>query len=403
MALDYLMAGILIISLIFFSLNLIIPTVHVSLQHIHEQQLQPFTERVFDKILLSTGLPGNWGSDFTVDENSLEGFGLSSNLELGNLTEFYLLDADKVQRIVNEVDNLYYIPTSTISSLLGLTFQDDSGNEHLKYGFRLRIVPALNITITVLGTYQIKGVEKPCYFNVTVKNYEGKPAPNADVTGIYLVGFAKKQGQDESADYFSGVLTNKTDWRGMCTLNFHEIIDEINIKAPGQFKKVGIYLLIYADYFGLKSFSTWYQADDVLDALVIGDKLVITFPVEKVLPNSARFLKGAIGIRDKAPYVTVIPMDEDKIIINKGGKNYYVYNLTRLDPSINTIAIMASVAVGQGQGRIYRFIASPYPRTVDYISTSTPSTGMKIAVLKRIVRIGEFTYYSELSLWRIAE
>jgi len=59
-ALEYLVAGLIMIIFISFSSAVIMPSVYIPLTHIKEQQLDVLAERITDKILLTPGNPYDW-------------------------------------------------------------------------------------------------------------------------------------------------------------------------------------------------------------------------------------------------------------------------------------------------------------------------------------------------------
>ncbi|MBS7612334.1 hypothetical protein KEJ27_09090 [Candidatus Bathyarchaeota archaeon] len=59
-ALEYLVAGLIMIIFISFSSAVIMPNVYIPITHIKEQQLDILAERITDKILLTPGIPHDW-------------------------------------------------------------------------------------------------------------------------------------------------------------------------------------------------------------------------------------------------------------------------------------------------------------------------------------------------------
>jgi len=115
-------------------------------------------EGLLDTLLLSPGEPSNWG-ELSYNPQLL---GLAS----ANVFEEYALDPRKVERLTP--NSTYYIPPATLRSLLGISST---------IGMSLRIVPALNVTITPAGSDK---------YNLTVRDLRGLPIPNVNVTGYYV-------------------------------------------------------------------------------------------------------------------------------------------------------------------------------------------------------------------------
>jgi len=115
-------------------------------------------EGLLDMLLLSPGEPSNW-NDFSDDPQRL---GLASSKAF----EDYALDSQKVERLTP--NSTYYIPPATLRSLLGISST---------IGLSLRIVPALNLTVTF---------EEPGEYTLTARDLKGLLVPNVNVTSYYV-------------------------------------------------------------------------------------------------------------------------------------------------------------------------------------------------------------------------
>jgi len=169
---DHIIA-ILVVCVMFVSAVVILPTLSItSFKAVDQQQLRNTALNIFNAMLLDTGEPVNWGSmrPFNMNDPRVKRFGLASFED----TSFYVLDPDKVQRLV--VGNpLNYCDYNKVRELLGLR----------DYGFRLRIVPPFNVTFL-----KVSVTNNLLRYNASVFYLDGTPIPNAEAyaTVVYTKG-----------------------------------------------------------------------------------------------------------------------------------------------------------------------------------------------------------------------
>ena len=169
---DHIIA-ILVVGMIFVGAVVVLPTMSiVNLQAVDQQQLRNTALNVFNAMLLDTGEPVDWGSfrSFKMNDPRVQRFGLASSHD----STFYVLDPDKVQRLV--VGNpMNYCDYTRVRELLGLQ----------NYGFHLRIIPPFNVTF-------LSTTVTPCCINykASVAYLDGTPIPNAQTyaTVVYAKG-----------------------------------------------------------------------------------------------------------------------------------------------------------------------------------------------------------------------
>ncbi len=167
------MIAILIVGVIFIGAVVVLPSMSLTnFKVVDQQQLRNTALNVFNAMLLDPGDPTDWGSmrPFYINDPRVERFGLGSVRD----STFYVLDPDKVQRLV--VNNpMNYCQYDRVRELLEL--QD--------YGFTLRIVPPFNVTFT--GT---SVVSSTLTFYARVTYLDGSPIPNANAysTVVYSKG-----------------------------------------------------------------------------------------------------------------------------------------------------------------------------------------------------------------------
>ncbi|MEM1547382.1 MAG: hypothetical protein QXP91_13110 [Candidatus Methanomethylicia archaeon] len=428
--LDYLVAGLVIIIILTFSANSIFSLTSTTLQHVEEEQLNPLAERLLDKILLTPGEPLDWGNltitydnkgnRFIISEREITDFGLGyveMQNNLGSVIDPYVLDPDKVARMANKD---FQPSSSRILQILGLTWD----GIHPKYGFRLRIVPALNITITPTGTILRNGYNVPSKFDISVKSYDGYPAVNARVKAIYLV-VQMEQARDSNQNQMeqardsnqnqTEVLLNiskpievLTDWKGECNnIDFTNFLSNLQDGNQGM-KKVEAYILLaYASYYGIRSFNQYYQYNygNVLEASIMGSYLVIKFPENSEDPEGARHPEKLLQIGEYVVAKTDIDPKRGELVINKGHYKLKVLKIGGIDPwlNLNLLYIFWAPLQEPVKPAKYCLVVVDYPSLVDYSTSTYPGEGLKIFTTHRYCRIGSLTYVAELSVWRMAE
>jgi len=188
--------AIVIVGLMFVGAVVVMPTMSfVNLQVIDQQQLRNTALNVFNTILLDTGQPINWGSirDFTTNDLRVKRFGLAGAEE----STLYVLDPDKVQRLVNG-NPLGEMTYARVKQLLGLQ----------GYGFSLKIIPPFIVTFS---SNDISVVGNTLSYRAEVSYLDGRPIPNAQIysTVVYSKG----------NDYFniSQSGPSQTNALGMCS------------------------------------------------------------------------------------------------------------------------------------------------------------------------------------------
>ena len=114
---DHIVA-ILVVGVIFVGAVVVLPAMSfANLQAVDQQQLRNTALNVFNALLLDIGEPTNWGSmePFDINDPRVKRFGLASVED----SMFYVLDPDKVQRLV--VGNpLNYLEYDRVRELLEL-------------------------------------------------------------------------------------------------------------------------------------------------------------------------------------------------------------------------------------------------------------------------------------------
>ncbi len=378
---------ILVISLVLsFSFYTVNVTTKSQLLLAKEEQLNTIANNLFNKIFFSPGYPVDWGSNIYINESNLLGFGLAAIAR-----EPYSLDIDKILRLYETTGNTtnpLYIPPSTVGRVLGI-YSDG----YWKYGFSIKIVTALNITITPGDP----SASPPSKFYIRVSDYEGRPATNAYVRGVLFAVYAIGGQVNVNFDIIKVSAYNITDITGSTILNF----DVSSI--PTQ--RAAYLVIVTARYYGLQS-QAMYTKGNVLSLVIVGNYVIVNMSdVEDVIP-SARHLRVAAVEFTSDLQVILNPLinltnSEAGRIINKGRFNYRVYELS--NPISDDVIFVGLLVVTRGQ---YYMVFAERPRTPLSLVYSTHGfmyAGVKSVVLNGLFRVGENTYYVELTVWRMSE
>lgn len=379
---DHIIA-ILIVGMIFVGAVVILPTMSLAnLQAVDQQQLRNTALNVFNAMLLDTGKPANWGSmgDFKMNDPRVQRFGLGSVRD----STFYVLDPDKVQRLV--VGNpLNYCDYNTVRELLALQ----------NYGFRLRIIPPFNVTF--LNTH-VTGDH--LYYKVRVLYLDGTPIPNAQTyaTGIYTKG----------KEYFNITQSGpfETNAMGIC-----EGTVELGITEP-EYYMITLRVTV-ADVATLIVTSGQTVNNTIANINIVYDTLVLTStkdpPDYNEPPNDNVWIQDivAIGSQGSLWYLFKGNKTGQSNKFNTGVGSFEVwdqifYGLHDFEPIILIFNFWAVDEV-TGHGRQQVLIVMAYP---DILGTSvfdyggSPKSSSASVRIQRSVIISSMTYTAELWLWK---
>lgn len=405
---DNIFAFLVLVLILVTFMGYIIPSAYLSFTTVKEHQLEEIAQAVMDKILLSPGYPEDWGDITLVEsEEDLMSFGLQ---KAGG--EPYELDIDKVLRIASvDTSSVKALPDTVrihpvrIAELLGL----GKG-----YEFSIRIMPALNITgrVTERRDFQSGGQQHsiPEIVEVTVKTPEGRPAINANVTGLYVfMNIRKKEGGDVSYSNYTFV-TGRTDREGRTTLDFTRFVEEMVEKLGNELKRSCSTVIVYADYYGIRAINTTvfeHEMDGILKGMAVGNYLVVEFPYELNFTPAARHLgppgNPEVSLANPPYYVYTSGFEDDSNgesgwIINRGHYNFRVYELSSFVDDDVSLMILPAKYTGT-------YYAIPFYRAPSEVVCQqwTVAGNVKTSVLRRMVKVGSFHYIFELRVWRGGE
>lgn len=403
---DYMAVGVILFALATFAVSTMFPVLSSSLTGIKEEQLQPVAEKTTTKICSTPGSPENWGTAYTIIENGdndtllieeLKGFGLARFINGETLSE--VLDKDKLLRLVPTTstgqENLLYLEPQKVADLLGLTWD----GTNLKYGFHLELKQALNLTATPNKWYTKKEGKYqhsfPYAFELRVRNSDEVAAAGSSIKCTYVVFWLSRN----EFNYSYLVKDAVADWEGRALVEFDSSqIGTLLNKGSNN----TVILIAYAEYFGIKSQTITYDSSgDVLEAFVIGNQMFVEFPTGSDVPEGARHVRGLFGIS----YSNVIALPvikkggEAQSVINKGSKSFAIFDFGPLDETLDTLGLYVMYL-----GKPVVVLARRPPPIIRYGTwgSGVPS-GLKVVMLRRMVKIGELSYWAELYMWRTAE
>jgi hypothetical protein len=392
---DNMFAFLILLLILVTFMGYIVPSAYLSFTTVKEHQLEEVAQAIMDKVLLSPGIPEDWGDILRVENSSqLSAFGLQ---KAGG--EPYELDMDKVLRIINtggeQLPETVQIDPWTIARLLGI---------EKKYGLSIRIAPALNMSAKPLSYYDLKGgVTVPSVIKVTVKTPEGRPAISANVTGIYvLMIIQNEEGEDVCyVDYVDRTSVANVD--GCATIDFTDFLEDAKTRV-GNLQRSFSAAVIYADYYGIRAVNSSLLGEtDVLQGSTVDDYLIVRFPEGGVYIPGARHLRNQTALANPPYYVYLSKLlnetnGESGMVVNRGAKDYRVYRVSNtIDEDVAFIMMPVKYL-----GRYYVVNFRRPPSTI-ICQIGMAGGNIKTSVLRRMVRIGSFHYVFEVRVWRWGE
>lgn len=377
---DHIVA-ILVVGAVFVGAVVVLPNMSFnSIQAVDEQQLRNTALSVFDAMLLDTGAPTSWGSmvPFYKNDPNVTRFGLASAQD----STFYVLDPDKVQRLVL-TNPLNYLEYEKVRQLLKLE----------GYGFNLRIVPPFNVTntdntpIPTRSPITLNG--KNLSYSVKVSYLTGGPIPNAmiDAKIVYAA--------DSQFSIARRPLVS-TDSLGLggdiATLDFEP-------------KYVMVVLRVtVADVATIVVTFGSAQPDNIANINFVGDSLILTTP--DVVDKANRWITNIIPVIEDGEIEFLYNGTKDDTL-NWGSNDNWTRTFNGLryrNPTIFILAVWAVPTVGgHAEGRQEVLVAGPYQNLLgftvfqygDLSSRNRPSV-----TIQRSVIISGMTYLAELTLWK---
>ena len=375
---DYLI-GVTVMGVIFISAVFVVPQMsYVNLLYLDQQQLRNIASQTLKTILLEVGYPVDWGTSDPFDPDNVERFGLAEF----ESSSFYVLDPDKVQRLVPD-NPLGYIEYDKMRELLGLE----------GYGFSISIVSPFNVTIEN-EVFEFDDDDADIELEVTISSRGGTPIPNAVVESTII--YSTKSGN--TATLYFTVDTNLTDSVGKCKVQKH-------IDAPSGEEFTDMIVIFRITVADVATLVVSYQKtppDDIAEIAMVGDELILTVP--EATPRGARWVDNIVKF-DWESFVFVYNgtrSNDDKLTYGQGYK-VWSRNFANLKKENPSLLLFDFWAVDPGVGRRSVLIAGPSPnwmgsRVLHYggVPTSTSSS----AKIQRNVVISGMVYTVELTMWK---
>ncbi|MGB9760778.1 MAG: hypothetical protein ACPLZG_13190 [Thermoproteota archaeon] len=402
-AVDNLFSVIILFFIVTVGLLFLYPLFYVPKTEAKEHQLEDIAVATFNKIISTPGIPPDWGTDLSINASNLQAFGLAK----ANATLPYTLDINKILRITNSssfsMPSTAYIDPETIAKLLGLRGEN-------RYEFSITITPALNISYVPLSYLNI-GSQKnpdliPTTFKVTVTNYAGKPAANANVTITYVLVVVETKGQSQDVYYYNTTsVTALTDWSGEVMINATVWVSQVlSAYNKNNLKRAALTVLITAWYNGIRSMMpyAYKNGSNLLYASTLGNYLFLLYPAELIPSGAFQVTYSALEfvppIYVYPDYITNQTNGNAGQIINRGSKKYRVYQLDHaVEDDVALLLVPAKYT-----GNYYNIIAFRVPYVMSF-STGKPGGGIKTVVLESLVKIGSYDYLFRLTMWRSGE
>lgn len=387
---DHLLAVVLVSSLFAATVGVLPSIGYMGFLGVDQQQLRNVALSSLNTMLLDAGYPVTWGSSQTFDPASVVRFGLAS----ADSSELYMLDSDKVQKLVtsnpSEVGSLSY---EQVRSLLGLQ----------NYGFKLKIMAPFNATITDMSPPD--NPENPTDLELRTINYEvdvklndGKPVPNAIVNGLILACIKTGGGgQDEVYVVQNYKETRFTDELGM---------SRVQRTLTGQ---VSDAIILFEVTVGdVHTVSSIYRRGSapkgIADVNVSGDWLILTMPPDAD-PNDNRWLLTVQAYTGDGSIVSLYTGTKNDTM--NWGSNFHEWlkefpGLKQMD----VVLLMLSFrAVDKYGGRKVIFVVGPFPRDLgnrilSFGFEGDVPGGLAGAKITRVVNISGMSYIVEFTLWK---
>lgn len=255
---DYLV-GMTIMGVIFVSAVFVVPQMsYVSLFNLSQQQLRNIATQTLKAIVLQTGYPTDWGTAYPFDPDSVEMFGLAES----SSSSFYVLDPDKVQRLVTS-NPIGYIEYSDMKELLGLE----------DYGFCISIIAPFKV---IVNDRDFDGESNPVTLGnltegveVFIVHNSGGPIPQAlvEATLVYVLKNDKDQ-------FYIVKASNITNAVGKC------IIESDIPQGPDEISDfIMVFKVTVAEVTSVTSaYMEGFDQQHVMNGGIIGENITLAIP-----------------------------------------------------------------------------------------------------------------------------
>lgn len=377
------MIGLVITGIIAVSAVIVIPNLsYVNLLYVDQQQLRNIALDTLKTMLLDPGYPSNWGLTYNFDPDQVERFGLG----LAESSSFYVLDPNKVQRLV-------------IGSPAGFIEYEDIHTElRLQgYAFNFQIIPPFKVIVndedfdgesnSITLDDLIEGVEVLVTYNA------GSPIPKALVEAKLLY-VTKKE------DFYTVAAGNSTGALGKCTMK-PDIGDPDDITDFIMVFKVTVAGVTTIT----SSYAKGFENQHIMNASIIGENITIAIPEgpgwEKGSAG-ARWVENVLAVCEDGIYNIYNGSKSDEDKITWGGD---IWGWTRLFSGLNQLNplfLIFNLSVPNPR-RLVLFLG-PDPNwsgsRVAAYGDPTGAGASSAVKVQRDVIISGMTYIAELTLWK---
>lgn len=369
-------AAITVVGLIASVAIYILPTINFqNVKIVDEQQLINIAQDLLNSILLNEGYPENWGSYYPFSEDIVQSFGLA----LYGANRLYVLDPDKVQRLV-EGNPVGYISYERVKSLLNVE----------GYGFSISIKPPFKVHVEDRSeSFQ------HLIFEVSVSDWNGKAIPGAEVTAVTV--YCTAQGNNIRINIEE--KRNVTDVYGRSRIE--QIIDENDVDNVATVFHVSLH--------GLNTYTVVYQRippQNIADINIVNETIILT---QNGVPTPHENVK--------IERILVYGYEGDIIWEYNGTQHDFInywkqgqeepppgYKLWDIEvnaknPELVLFVFSANIP---GEGRVPIPIVGPNPLWKGYRVTHFGGYQYQQAsvTVRRTVLISSMTYIAELTLWK---
>jgi hypothetical protein len=358
---------------------------------VDQQQLKNITLNTFNAMLLGTGSPSNWGSQFPFNQANVNGFGLSSSIPFST----YVLDSDKVQRI--DPESVGYINYSRTLELLKLQ----------GYGFKFSLYRPFKVDSDIQWD-ETNLVSLSV--NVT-RTEDGTPIPNA-VVKANLIATATNMTDKYNPGLIASEISHSTTTD---VLGRAEISEQLTVPSGYTLDKaIAVMHIIVSGMDTMVLASKDRKATDCLKISTFEDTVTLSFHDQEYYnvtntPNGERKIKFMYGYDLESLMLlhTGGKGNDDVVTQGSGYDNWTMTfpGLSSIDPAM--LVFIVSVPVvdqgGQENGRQLVMLAGPYAFTssnkiFQYGPGNPP--GKVLSTMRRLVLISGMTYVSELIVWK---
>lgn len=382
------MIGLVITGIIAVSAIIVIPNLsYVNLLYVDQQQLRNIALDTLKTMLLDAGYPANWGSTYDFDSDLVERFGLA----LAGSSSFYVLDTDKVQRLVvgNPSGIIEYEDIRTELKLQG-------------YGFNFQIIPPFKVLVNdedfdsesnpITLASLTEGVEVFVTYNA------GSPIPHASVEATLL--YVLKKDKD---NFYTVKASNNTNALGKCIIKPDIPQDPDDITDFVMVFKVTVAGVTTVT----SSYMEGFGQQHVMNASMVGENITMSIPEgpgwEKGSAG-ARWVKSVVVVNEEGSWTIYNgTQQDDKIIWGDSKESWGWSRIFSGLSSYNPLFIIFNLSVPNPRRLI--FFLGPHPNwkgsRVEAYGDPTGTRGASSAVrVQRDVIISGMTYIAELTLWK---